>query len=225
MASRRSEIRGRTKEEQIAETLKVIEQQKPSTNPHDKSQNIIHKQINGTGYFSQPNVKEFQSRLATHMFLELPKKKKGRGTFFETVEEFQEELMGYIQLIQDTEVVPTISGLCAWLGCDRRTLYNHANNPNSIFFLVSNQAIEFCHVALENGASESKINSVAYIFQAKNYFGMKDVQEVQVAPTKANETNNAETLNALKEQIEKENKDHKEIEMREATYTEKNPEN
>ena len=48
---------------------------------------------------------------------------------------------------------------------------------------------------------------------------MKDVQEVQVTPN-ANDVNSPETLNALKEQLEKENKDQKQIEIREANYEE-----
>ena len=52
---------------------------------------------------------------------------------------------------------------------------------------------------------------------------MKDVQEVQVTPN-SGEVNRPETLNALKEQLEKENKDHKEIDMKEATFVEKKEE-
>ena len=207
------------KEQRFNTTIETFKKQLPSNRQHDKSNNNYQRQINGTGYFSQPNVKEYQTRLSTHMFLDPPKIKKGRGTFFATVEDLQQELMAFVQLTNETEVVPTISGLVAWLGCDRQTLYNHAKNPNSPFHDLCNKAIEFCHVALENGASESKINSVAYIFQAKNYFGMKDVQEVQVTPN-ANDVNSPETLNALKEQLEKENKDQKQIEIRVANYEE-----
>lgn len=211
------------REQRMQNAIETFKKQLPSNRDHDKTNNSTHRQVNGTGYFSQPNVKEYQTRLATHMFLEEPKIKKGRGTFFATVEDFQEELMGFIKLTNETEVVPTVSGLAAWLGCNRQTLFNHANNPNSPFHDLALRAIEFCHVSLENGASESKVNSVAYIFQAKNYFGMKDVQEVQVKPTEG-ETNSPETLNALKEQLEKENKDHKEIDMKDATFVEKNEE-
>lgn len=213
-----------TKEERMQNAIEQFKKQLPKNREHEKSNNSVHKQVNSTGYFSQPNVKEYQTRLATHMFLEEPKIKKGRGTFFATVEDFQEELMGFIKLTNETEVVPTISGLAAWLGCNRQTLFNHANNPNSPFHDLALRAIEFCHVSLENGASESKINSVAYIFQAKNYFGMKDVQELQVKPTEG-EVNTPQTLDALKEQLEKENKDQKQIEIREANYEEKDKPN
>ena len=174
------------------------------------------KNLNATGYFARPNVKEFQTRLATHMLSDEVLSRRGRGTFFDNVEDLKREILDYITLCQETETVPLISSLCCWLGCDRGTLYNHANNPNSPAFHECRTIIEYCHSCLESGASESKLNSVAYIFQAKNYFGMKDQTEVTLSANQQSISNSVETLDALKEQIGKE----KQIDMREAEYKE-----
>lgn len=170
-----------------------------------KGGKMITKSLNGTGYFSQDNVKKFQYAMLTHLFSKDAPRRLGRGSFFETVDEFKQWAFEFFQLCYETDTIPTISGLATYLKISKDNLYIHANNPNSPFSEACQQAIEYCHVALENGASENKLNSVAYIFQAKNYFGMKDTQDVQVSAVQhAGEINSADTLDALREQKQQE---------------------
>lgn len=190
--------------EQEAKTIAKLEKSKDNGLGPQHGNVSTHKQIMNSGYFAQPNVKEYQQEMVTHLFGKNAPKKKGRGTFFESADELNTWIEKYFYLCMRTEVVPTISGLCTYLKCSKQTLYDHANNPNSVLYESCRQAIEFCHVCLETGASESKVNSVAYIFQAKNYFNMKDTQEIQVQASANQELNSPETLKALKEQKEKE---------------------
>ena len=53
------------KEQRFNTTIETFKKQLPSNRQHDKSNNNYQRQINGTGYFSQPNVKEYQTRLST----------------------------------------------------------------------------------------------------------------------------------------------------------------
>lgn len=218
MASPRSQYLEKNREKVEAETIERFEMQKQE-NHGTRKNTTIHKQMNGSGYFSKENVKEYQKEMISHLFGKDKPKKKGRGTFFENVEELDNWVQEYFALALSHEVVPTISGLCTYLQCNRDTLYNHANNPSSPFYDSCKNAIDYCHACLESGASESQLNSVAYIFQAKNYFNMKDVQEVKVAPNQNQISNNADTLNALKEQIQQQ-EPQKQIDMREAEYVE-----
>lgn len=220
MASARYEYLKEHEEEQVAETLERFKKQ--TYNGRSKQHgNDTHKQLNSSGYFGQDNVKAFQEDMLAHLFGKEAPKKKGRGMFFDTREELDEWIYKYFRLCMDSNMVPTISGLCTYLKTNKQTLYDHVNNPNSPLHESCKNAVEYCHVCLESGASESKLNSVAYIFQAKNYFGMKDTQEIQVQANATQELNSPETLKALKEQKERESKGRPlEIEVREAKIIE-----
>lgn len=210
--------------EQEAKTIERLEKTKDNGLGGNHGNMHPNKQVNSTGYFAQPNVKEYQQEMVAHLFGKSAPKKRGRGAFFESEDELNTWIEKYFGLCMRTEVVPTISGLCTYLKCSKSTLYEHANNPNSQLHDSCRQAIEFCHVCLETGASESKINSVAYIFQAKNYFGMKDTQEIQVQASATQELNSPETLKALKEQKEKEVAGTPlELDMRDAVIIEEKP--
>lgn len=180
--------------------------------------NTPQKKIQSSGFFSQENVKEYQQEMVTHSFGKDAPKKKGRGAFFETVEECEEWISDYFNLCARTEVLPTVSGLACWLKCHPDTIKNHAGNPNSPFCEVCSQALAICHTAIELGASEAKLGATPYIFQAKNYFGMKDEQQVTIGGTVNHELlNTTDSLNALRSQI---NEEQKQIDVREASYTE-----
>jgi glutamine amidotransferase PdxT len=98
-----------------------------------------------------------------------------------------------------------------WLGCDRDTLYNHANNSNSPFFGTCKKLISICQVALENGAIKNKVNSVLYMFLGKNYFGLKDDKNITVSAQQGSDVNSQETAEALRKQLEEETTPNAEI--------------
>lgn len=199
----------------------VIEQFDKYKNGDKRAMNGYSSQLSKTGFFSQPNVKEYEKAMSKHLFGKDKPKKMGRGTFFNTNEELEKWIGEYIELCMECEVTPTISGLATWLRCSKEILYLHAKNPSSPFYDTLNSIINFCHTFLETGASEMKINAVAYIFQAKNYFGMKEQNELSItANTNNQETTTSETLNALKDQISQEQSDVKQIDMREAKIIE-----
>jgi len=179
--------------------------------------NSKQKQVQGSGFFSQDNVKEYQREMVTHSFGKDAPKKKGRGSFFESTEECEEWISDFFNLCARTEILPTVSGLACWLKCSTQTIINHASNPNSPFCEACSQALAICHSSLEIGASEAKLGATPYIFQAKNYFGMKDEQQVTIGGTVNHELiNSTDSLNALRSQINEE----KQIEMQEAVWHE-----
>ena len=187
------------------------------TNGGKVKNNAPQKQVQGSGFFSQQNVKEYQKEMVAHSFGEEAPKKKGRGSFFESVEECEEWIKDFFNLCARTEILPTVSGLACWLKCNPDTIKNHAQNPNSPFCDTCAQALSICHSALEVGASEAKLGATPYIFQAKNYFNMKDEQQVTIGGTVNHELiNSADSLNALRSQINEE----KLLDIREAEYEE-----
>ena len=161
-------------------------------------------------YMSQPNVKEFNKQIREHST------KIGRPYAFDKIENLQKELNDYFDLCDKTDTVPTIMGIALWLGVNRDTIYAHANNPNSPFSDILKNVINFCHLTMENGTIDGKVNPVTYIFLAKNYFGLEDSKNINIAPATNDPTiNNQETMSALQKQIESEA-------TIEADYSEKN---
>lgn len=149
-------------------------------------------------YMAQPNVKEFNKVMFKKAMI-------GRPFKFDNVEKLENEIVDYFSLCDRTDTVPTITGMATWLHCNRDTIYAHANDSNSPFSDVFKNAINACHLSLENGAIDGKVNSVVYIFMGKNYFNLEDSKNITVTPATSNSTNSQETMDAIQKQIEEEN--------------------
>jgi hypothetical protein len=62
------------------------------------------------------------------------------------------------------------------------------------------------HGTLENSSISGAVNPVLYMFLSKNYFGMRDDKNINIAPATNDPTiNNQETMSALQKQLEEEN--------------------
>lgn len=167
---------------------------------------------NKNSYMSDPNVKEFMKEMNDRCF---GKSRIGRPTAFSSLEQLEKDLDEYIELCGRTDTTPTVASAALWLDCDRDTIYNHANNPNSIYFGTCKRIINMCHVSLENRAIGNGMNSVLYMFLGKNYFGLKDDKNITVTPNIGDSgTNSQETMSAIQKQIEEEhvsNADYEEV--------------
>ena len=186
----------------MARTVETYEEKKErfmqTVNTSPKS--INHSSKNS--YMSDPNVKEFMMEMNDRAF---GKKSRGRPPSFSSLEQLDKDLDDYIDLCSRTNTTPTVASVALWLDCDRDTIYNHANNPNSIYFGTCKRIINMCHIALENRAIGNGMNSVLYMFLGKNYFGLKDDKNITVTPATSNSTNSQETMDAIQKQIEEEN--------------------
>lgn len=167
---------------------------------------------NKNSYMSDPNVKEFMKEMNERAF---GKSRIGRPTAFSSLEQLEKDLDEYIELCGRTDTTPTVASAALWLDCDRDTIYNHANNPNSIYFGTCKRIINMCHVSLENRAIGNGMNAVLYMFLGKNYFNLEDSKNITVTPnTGDSSTNSQETMSAIQKQIEEEhvsNADYEEV--------------
>ena len=178
-----------------SDSLQLTEREKAVTKPiRGNAYNNKSRQ----SYMAQPNVKEFNRVMVKKAML-------GRPFKFDNVEKLEKEITDYFELCDKTDTVPTITGIATWLHCNRDTIYAHANNPNSIFSDVFKNAINTCHLSLENGAVDGKVNSVVYIFMGKNYFNLEDSKNITVTPATTTLANSQETMDAIQKQIEEEN--------------------
>lgn len=151
-------------------------------------------------YMAQPRVKEFNKAMTDRLF-----GVGGRPPAFNNVDELNKDVSDFLNLCQKTTTIPTIMGLATWLGCSRDTLYAHANDPRSPYSYTIKNFIDLCHLSLENGTIDGKVNPVTYIFMGKNYFGLSDSKDIKVSATNDSSSPNAqETANALRKQLEEE---------------------
>lgn len=154
-------------------------------------------------YLSQPNIKEFNKSMRNRIFNSCG---IGRPYAFSDLEVLEKEMSEFFDLCSDKQVVPTITNLALWLGVDRDTIYNHANNSNSPFFGIMKNCINYLHSVMQSGTVDGKINPVTYIFISKNDYGMRDDKNITVTPTTGDNTiNNQATMSALQKQLEEEN--------------------
>lgn len=165
-----------------------------------------NNQMNNKGsiaYMSKPNVQRFNKAMENRIFNSTG---VGRPYAFSSVEELNQEMSEYFDLCKETSTMPTVTSLALWLGVNRDTIYEHANNSNSPFSGSMKRTLTYLHSAMENGTLAGDINPVTYIFLSKNYFGMRDDKNITVTPTTNDSTiNTQETMSAIQKQLEEEN--------------------
>lgn len=155
-------------------------------------------------YMSQPNIREFNAIVVDKSFERLKKTNRGRPSIFSSRDECIEEVEGYFKLCYQYQVLPTIASLALYLGYGRETLYDYVRNDANDFSDVLKNAINTCQSYQELPALDGTLSAPTWIFTAKNYFNMKDTQDVSISATNQPQ-NNAQTINAIKEQITSEN--------------------
>ena len=99
-------------------------------------------------------------------------------------EECRERLYEFFDLCQKTGQLPTVEKMVMALGTIRQTVWNWENGIgcSSVRMDMIKKAKGFIAAFEAEMVTEGKINPVTYIFRAKNYFGMKDQQDVVVRP-------------------------------------------
>lgn len=154
-------------------------------------------------YMSNPNVKKFNSIITSKSFERLHNSNSnGRPCAFSSREECLEEVEDYFKLCYECNVIPTIASLALYLGLNRDTLYNYANNPKIYKFSdVLKNAIDTCQSYQEGAVLDGSIQAVPFIFLSKNYYGLKDTTDISFNNQQNDNTVNSGTMDAIKEQI------------------------
>lgn len=164
----------------------------------------------GTNYLENPQVKAFNKELRTTAM-----SKARRPIKLGTVDETQQEIIDYFELCDQYSQLPSIKSLCTYLGISVTTYNSYLRETDSEYGEVFRAAIDFIHSVIENGAMNNKINPATYMFTASNFYGMRDSKQIDisaVAPSQSNSVSSRESLNALRKQIEDENKNEDAIE-------------
>lgn len=102
----------------------------------------------------------------------------------ETDEDCRQRLLDFFLGCQQTGEMVTVEKMCLALGYARTTVFDwengrHCSPARSDMIKKAKDLIATTDAEM---AAEGKINPVVYIFRAKNYFGMKDQQDITIRP-------------------------------------------
>lgn len=102
----------------------------------------------------------------------------------QSTEEAIERTTAYFQRCAAKGIKPTVEEYALALGIHRQTLWNWivGNHRGPVDPDVVRRAKDFIAAYDARMVSDGKLNPVTYIFRAKNYYDMKDTQDVVVTP-------------------------------------------
>jgi DNA-binding XRE family transcriptional regulator len=105
-------------------------------------------------------------------------------------DEVEERISDYFNYCIAEALRPTVEGLAMALGIDRRTLWTwetgsyRAKLDNTRLDIIK-KAKDYIAFLMSDMVMDNKINAITWIFYAKNYFGMKDTQDLVITPNNA----------------------------------------
>lgn len=96
----------------------------------------------------------------------------------------EERIQWYFNHCAETDMKPTVTGLCNGLGIDMDTFRRWGNGTyrEKTHSGMVKKAYAVLHELWEDYMLNGKINPVAGIFLGKNHFGYTDKQELEVKP-------------------------------------------
>ena len=107
--------------------------------------------------------------------------------------ELIKRLDDFFAMAQERQIPPTIQEMALYCGYTAQTLNDWKNGRNKGFCdsdnltpstsVIIKKAIEILHGMDMVLTQSGKINPVAYIWKAKNWYGERDVQEIVVTPS------------------------------------------
>ena len=101
----------------------------------------------------------------------------------ETPEELADRFAYYFQLCIQYNQVPTVEGLALVSNYERKSFYEISQGVfRDEFTPIVKKAKDYIAFFDANLATKGKIPAPVYIFRSKNFYGMKDTQDVQITP-------------------------------------------
>lgn len=121
-------------------------------------------------------------------------------------EQVEKRIQEYFDLCADTHQLPSIKALSLYIGVPYKTIKGYLDDPTSRYNNMLVMARDYCHIVIENGALNNKVNPATYMFTAANFYDMKNTQSVEIGRTSAEKDLAAsrESIEALKSLLAKE---------------------
>lgn len=106
-------------------------------------------------------------------------------------EELAERLNQFFMICAETQQIPSVEKMANCLGYHRQTLWDWETGRNKLgpnTSYIIKQAKQVLASIDAELAQEGKTQPVIYIFRAKNFYGMKEQQDVVLSPAKGPES-------------------------------------
>ena len=115
-------------------------------------------------------------------------------------EELCERLNWFFRTCEQTNQLPTVEKMCLALSMPRTTVFEWETGASPGLGPATTNIIKKAKNLIASLdaelAQEGKIQPVVYMFRAKNYYGMKDQQDVVVTPNQAGDFQDRATIEA-----------------------------
>lgn len=165
------------------------------------SERIGALQLSGAAesFLAEPQVNQYNNAVRSMAF-------RNRESKLGPPEQVEKRIQEYFSICEETNQLPSIKALSLYIGVPYKTLKKYIDDPTSRYNEMLVMARDYCHVVVENGALNNKVNPATYMFTAANYYDMKNTQSVEIGRTSAEKDLAAsrDTINALKALLERE---------------------
>lgn len=171
-------VRQKAIEREIAET--TSDELIPSI-VHNKA-DLVHGPNAGELYETQDEKRSYISHSVADMlaFWNQPKVKNSA--------EAQERIIAYFARCAQNGTRPLVEEMALALGVTRNMLWQWEQGiVKTVDSDLIKRAKEFIAAFDARAVSDNKLNPVTYIFRSKNYYGLKDQQDVVVTPKQLND--------------------------------------
>lgn len=115
-------------------------------------------------------------------------------------EELCERLNWFFETCTKTNQIPTVEKMCLALSMPRNTVFDWETGKVSGFSPATSNIIKKAKNLIASLDAElaldSKIQPVVYMFRAKNFYGMKDTQDVEISAKPLGEIQDQATIEA-----------------------------
>lgn len=103
--------------------------------------------------------------------------------------ELMQRIDFFFEECERTQQLPTVEKMCLCIGYPSDTVRhwregksNREGWVDSNTMMILNKTRDICHAMDAELAAEGKIQPVVYFFRSKNYYGMRDQQDVVITP-------------------------------------------
>lgn len=182
----------------------------------DRIANVKNKAEKGNEFLASKNVKTYNDNIMSIAY-------KRRDSKLGLPEEVENRIQEYFALCSKLNQIPSIKALSLYIGVPFYVLKKYLNDPTSRYYDMLSWAKDYCHIVMENCALNNKINPATYMFEAANFYDMRDTHSVEIGHTSTEKELAAsrDSIKALKELLRNENASVNDGPIKEAKVVEK----
>lgn len=147
--------------------------------------------------FSDTNINEYTKNQYTKFFSNVLTKSETI-----TEEEFVKDMIDYLTLCYKTKMIPTVSGLCTYLGVSEGFITIHKNNPDSKFYNYINNFYALMNDLMLLGAFDGTVPTNLYTFLSKNWMGYNSSENLVLSLSPlASRVEESDSIRVIEEQL------------------------